>query len=115
MHTLLKYVGTVAAVVLTVHLVPGVYAPGGWLAIFLLALVWSAISLVIKPVLHILTLPITLLTFGLFALVLNALLFWFSSAIVPGFVVVGFWSALLGSIVLSILTWVIHLALTEKK
>ncbi|HWP61114.1 MAG TPA: phage holin family protein [Candidatus Paceibacterota bacterium] len=111
MHTILRYLGTVAAVLITVYLVPGISAPGGWISIFLLALVWSAISLVIKPVLQILALPITILTFGIFSLILNALLFWLAAAIVPGFTVSGFLSAFLGAIVLSILTWLIHAAL----
>lgn len=113
MHTLLRYLGTVAAVILTMYLVPGIAAPGGWLSIFLLALVWSAIMLVIKPILSILTLPITLLTFGLFSLIINALLFWLASAIVPGFTVGGFVPAFLGALVLSILTWLIHAIIPE--
>ncbi len=108
MHTLLKYLGTVAAVVLTVNIVPGISVAGGWLTILLVALVWSVITVVIKPVLGILTLPITLITFGLFSFVLNALLFWAMSVVVPGFVVAGFLPALFGALVLSILTWLIH-------
>jgi len=107
MHTILRYLGTVAAVLLTVNIVPGISA-GGWETTLLVALVWSVIVTVIKPVLKILTLPITIITFGLFSLVLNALLFWTMTFIVPGFVVAGFLSALLGALVLSILTWLIH-------
>ena len=114
MHMLLRYLGTVAAVILTIYLVPGVAAPGGWVTIFLVALVWSAISLTIKPILHLLALPITILTFGLFALVINALLFWLVAAIVPGFMVGGFMSALVGSIVLAILNWLIHAAIKPR-
>lgn len=108
MHTILKYLGTVAAVYLTVSLVPGITVLGGWVTILLIALVWSVISMVIKPVLGILTLPITILTFGLFSFVLNALLFWAMALIVPGFFVAGFLPALLGALVLSILSWLIH-------
>src|SRR3989344_6321465 len=113
MSILLRYLGTVAAVILTIYIVPGVDAPsltgeGGWVTVFLVALVWSAISLTIKPILHILALPITILTFGIFALVINALLFWLVGLLVPGFVVEGFFPALLGLIVLSIFTWLIH-------
>ncbi len=108
MHTILKYLGTVAAIMLTVYIVPGVVITGGWTSILLAALVWSVISMVIKPVLTILTLPITLITFGLFSFVLNALLFWAMTLIVPGFSVAGFWAALLGALVLSILSWFIH-------
>lgn len=108
MKTVLKFLGTVAAIMLTVHLVPGVSVSGGWISLFLAALVWSVISLVIKPVLKILTLPVTIITFGLFSFVLNAALFWAMTLVVPGFSVMGFWPALLGALVLSILNWLIH-------
>ncbi len=107
---LLRYLGTVGAILITIHIVPGI-TDTGWQATLLAALVWSIITLVIKPVLKILTLPITLITFGLFTFVLNALLFWFMAIIVPGFAVAGFWTALLGAFILSILTWLINLAL----
>lgn len=108
MHTILKFLGTVAAVYLTVSLVPGITVAGGWTTILLVALVWSVIMAVIKPVLGILTLPITIITFGIFSFILNALLFWALTLIVPGFVVAGFLPALLGAIVLSVLTWLIN-------
>ena len=108
MHFVLRYLGTVAAVILTVRLVPGIAIEGGWETTLLVALVWSVIMLVVKPVLSILTLPITIITLGLFSFILNALFFWAMTLLVPGFVVEGFWSALLGSLVLSIFTWLIH-------
>ena len=107
METILKYLGTVAAVVLTLSIVPGL-SSADWLTTFLIALVWSVIVVVIKPVLRILTLPITIITFGIFSLVLNALLFWAMTLIIPGFMVAGFWSAFLGALVLSLLSWLIH-------
>ena len=108
MHTILRYLGTVAAVYLTVTLVPGITTAGGWTTILLVALIWSVITMLIRPVLAILTLPITILTLGLFSFVLNALLFWAMTLIVPGFAVAGFLPALLGAIVLSVLSWFIH-------
>ena len=108
MHTVLTYFGTVAAVLLTVNLVPGIYVTGGWTTILLAALVWSVLTMVIRPVLTILTLPITIITFGLFSFVLNALLFYAMALIVPGFEVSTFLAALLGALVLSVLTWLIH-------
>jgi len=105
---ILQYLGTVAAVILTAYLVPGISTGGSWLTILLLALVWSVIVSVIKPILLVITLPITILTFGLFSFVVNALLFWAMTLIVPGFAVAGFWTALLGALVLSILSWLIH-------
>lgn len=103
-----KYLGMVAAVALTVSLVPGIEVQGGWPTIFLVALVWSVITMVIKPVLTILTLPITLITFGLFSLILNALLFWAVTIVVPGFIITSFFAAVLGAIVISILSWFIN-------
>ena len=111
MHTVLRYLGTVAAILITVYIVPGIYVTEGWLTILLAALVWSVITLLIKPVLRLLTLPITILTFGISSLIINALLFWAMTLVVPGFAVAGFWAALLGAIVLSILSWLIHMAL----
>jgi putative membrane protein len=111
MNVFLRYLGTVAAVFLTINLVGGLAARGGWLTIFLVALVWSVISMVIKPVLRILTLPITFLTLGLSSLLINTLLFCAMTLIVPGFVVANFFSAFLGAIVLSIFNWFIHLVL----
>lgn len=108
MHTILKFLGTVAAIMLTVYIVPGVLIADNWTTILLAALVWSVITMIIRPILTILTLPITIVTFGLFSLVLNAFLFWAMAAIVPGFAVSGFWAAFIGSLVLSILTWLIH-------
>ena len=108
MHTTLRYLGSVAAVVLTVSIVPGVMITGGWETTLLVALVWSVITMVIRPVLKILTFPITVITFGVFSVILNAILFWAMTLVVPGFVVAGFWPALLGALVLSILSWFVH-------
>lgn len=108
MKMVLRYIGTVAAVLLTVNLVPGITITGGWTTTLLLALVWSVIVVVVRPVLKLLTLPITIITLGLFSFVLNAFLFWAMALVVPGFIVSGFLAALLGALVLSILTWLIH-------
>lgn len=108
MHTLLRFLGMVAAVLLTVYMVPGVTISGGWTTTLLVALVWSVITLVIRPVLQLLALPLTILTLGIFSLILNALLFWAMTLIVPGFIVSGFWAAFFGVIVLSVLNWLIN-------
>ncbi len=107
MHIVLKYLGTVAGVALTINVVPGISVAGGWPTIFLVALAWSVIVMVVRPVLSILTLPITVITLGLFSFVLNALLFWAMTLLIPGFMVAGFFPALFGAIVLSILSWLI--------
>lgn len=73
------------------------------------AVVLGAFNYFLRPVLLILTLPINILTLGLFSLVINALLVMLASAIVPGFVVSGFWTAFLFAIVLSVVNWVFSL------
>ncbi len=108
MHMILRYLGTVAAVLLTINIVPGIHVSGGLVTTLLVALVWSIITIVIRPILTILTLPVTIITFGLFSFVLNALLFWAMTLIVPSFTVDGFLAAFLGALVLSILSWLIH-------
>ena len=108
MRTLLRYLGTVVAVALTVNIVPGITIAGGWSTVFIVALVWSVIMFVVKPILTILTLPITILTLGLFSFVLNVILFYAMTWVVPGFEVMGLLPAVLGALVLSICNWFIH-------
>ncbi len=108
MKTIFRVLGVGVAVALTVNVVPGVSVSGGWQTLLILAVVWSAIVAVIRPVLRILTLPITIITLGLFSFVLNALLFWAMTLLVPAFHVSGFLAALLGALVLSVLTWLIE-------
>ena len=71
-------------------------------------IVIGLVNALIKPLLFLLTLPVTIITFGLFALVLNALMLVLASALTPGFKIDGFGTALLGSILLSIVTTIFH-------
>jgi putative membrane protein len=111
MHFFLKFLAVAVAVYLTVNIVPGIEVAGGWMTLLLVSLVWSVIITVIRPILQLLALPITIVTLGLFSFILNALLFWAMELIVPGFDVTGFVPALLGSIVLSLISWFIQKAL----
>ena len=65
------------------------------------------INTLIRPILVILTLPVTILTLGLFIFVINGLLFWAVGSFVPGFHVGGFWSGVFGAIVYSIISWLL--------
>ena len=107
MSLIIHFLAIAAAVYLTANIVPGVEVTGGWTTMLLVALVWSVIITVIKPILHVLALPITIITLGLFTFVINALLFWAMEFIVPGFSVEGFIPALLGSVVLSVISGLI--------
>jgi len=97
----------VLAILLVAYLVPGVSVDGFKTAL-IVALLLGLINVTLKPVLFILTLPITILTLGLFALVLNALLLWFVASFVEGFAVDSFFAAFLGSLIISAVTWFSH-------
>ena len=71
------------------------------------ALVLGFINTLIRPVLVLLTLPVTLLTLGLFIFVINGLLFWFVGSFLRGFTVSGFWAGVFGAIVYSIISWLL--------
>ena len=78
------------------------------------ALVLGLINTLIRPLLVILTLPVTIVTLGLFIFVINGLLFWAVGSFVPGFHVAGFWSGVFGAIVYSLISWALS-ALIPKK
>lgn len=78
------------------------------------ALALALVNTLIRPVLVLLTLPVTFLSMGLFILVINALLFWLVSTLVPGFHVAGFWSAFLAAILYSVISWALSTLLLRK-
>lgn len=79
------------------------------------ALVLGLVNTLIKPVLFLLTLPVTVLTLGLFIFVLNALMFWLVANFVSGFHVAGFWSALIGALLYSLISWGLSALLLDSK
>ncbi|NHZ34917.1 MULTISPECIES: phage holin family protein [Massilia] len=78
------------------------------------ALVLGLVNTLIRPVLVLLTLPVTLLSMGLFILVINALLFWAVANLIDGFQVSGFWSAFIAAILYSIISWALSTLLLKK-
>jgi len=93
------------AVMAVAYFVPGVTVRNFWSAV-LAAIVIGLVNALIRPVLSILSLPITILTLGLFTLILNALMFWLASVFVPGFDVNGFGAAFWGSVVFWLVSWI---------
>lgn len=91
------------AVMLTAWLLPGAHVSSFWSAL-IVALILAVLNAFLKPVLVFLTLPITVLTLGIFLLVINAALIGLASALVDGFMVDGFWWAVLFSLILSIIS-----------
>jgi putative membrane protein len=98
-----RWILNAAALLLVAYLYPGVHVESFWTAVWA-ALVLGLINAVIRPILVILTLPVTLLTLGLFLFVINAFLFWLVAEIVKGFQVDGFLAALIGSVLYSLIT-----------
>ena len=91
------------ALLVVAYILPGITVASFGSAL-IAALVLGLLNTLVKPLLILLTLPITIVTLGLFLLVLNALVFWFAGSILKGFHVNGFWWALLGAFVYSIIS-----------
>ncbi len=102
-RTVIRIMLNAGALILTAGLFESIYLEGFFSAV-LAVLILALINAFIRPILLLLTLPITVLSLGLFTLVINATLFKLTSFFVPGFQVGGFWSALGGAIVYSLLT-----------
>ncbi len=107
----LKVLITAGALLLVARFVPGITVDSFTIAI-VAALVLGVLNLTVKPVLLILTLPITLITFGLFSFVLNAFMFALAAYILPGFTVAGFIPALIGSFVVTVVTTALYRVFT---
>lgn len=100
------------ALIAVANLVPGIHVEG-FLAAFIAALVLGLVNTLIRPVLLVLTLPVTVLTLGLFILVINGLLFWFAGSILRDFVVDSFWHGTMGAVLYSIFSWALSSAAAQ--
>ena len=104
MRLLLIWILNALALLTVANFVPGIHLDGfvdALIAAFFLGL----INTLIRPLLLLLTLPVTLLTLGLFIFVINGLLFWFVGSVLRGFVVDGFWFGVLGALLYSVISW----------
>lgn len=89
------------------YIVPGVSVNNLWAAL-VAALIIGLINALIRPLVLLLTLPVNVLTLGLFALVINALMFWLASTVVKGFAVVDFKAAFFGALVYWLVSWLVN-------
>ncbi|MFZ9031021.1 MAG: phage holin family protein [Robiginitalea sp.] len=112
MKFILRLLLSALAVVLLSNILPGVHVATFGIAV-IVALVLSLLNFLVKPLLIILTLPVTIITFGLFLLVVNALIILMASGLVSGFTVDGFWWALLFSLLLSLVQSILFAFLKE--
>jgi len=95
------------AILLIAYLLPSVMKTDGSMAAIAAAFVLGLVNAIVRPILVLLTLPVTVVTLGVFLFVINGLLLWLVSVIVPGFHVGGFWGAVAGSVLISVISWVL--------
>lgn len=107
MFLLLKWLLSALTLILVAYLVPGIIVASFYSAL-LAALVLGLVNALIRPILIILTLPVNILTLGLFTLVINALMFLLVSSIVKGFNVSGFWPAFFGALAMWLIGWALN-------
>lgn len=112
MRLILRWALNAAALMLLPELISDLRVDG-YAAALISALLLGLVNALIRPLLILVTLPITLLTLGLFTLVINGLLFWLVSSWVAGFHVPDFSTAFWGALVYSLLTWLVSLALAD--
>lgn len=105
MKLIAKLLVTALALLAVAKILPGVLVSGFYIAV-IVAVILGALNLVVRPILIFLTLPINVITFGLFTLVINGFLFWFVSSFVDGFDVDSFWAAFVGAIIVSIFSYI---------
>jgi putative membrane protein len=113
MGFLIRVLVNALAIFLTAAVVPGIEIRGA-LAALGAGLVLGLVNAVVRPVLLILTFPLTLLTLGLFLFVLNGLCLWLTSLVVKGFEVQGFWAAIFGALIVSVVSWVLTAFLSDR-
>jgi putative membrane protein len=114
MHFLLRLVLNALAVMLVAYIVPGVTVLNFWYAL-LAALILGIVNALVRPILALLSLPITVLTLGLFTLVINALMFWLAASLTAGFAVSGFGAAFWGALVFWIVSWFTNALIGKAK
>ncbi len=107
MSLLLRWLIGAVSLMLVTYMVPGIKVESFYTAL-IAALILGLINSLIKPILIVLTLPVNILTLGLFTLVINALLFWLAATIVKGFGVAGFWPAFFGALAMSVVSWILN-------
>lgn len=108
---LFKWLVSALAFLALPYIISGITVKGFGTAL-VLALLWGIVNVTIKPILMVLTLPLTLLTFGIFTFIINGFLLWLLGGLVKGFEVKGFLAAILGALVLSAVSsfthWMLH-------
>jgi putative membrane protein len=108
LRILLAIVANALALLATVYVVPGISFTGSWVQLLVAGAIFGVLNLVVRPIALLLSVPLLVLTLGLFYFVLNGVLLWLFSAFMPGYHVAGLWAGILGSLVIMIVNWAVH-------
>lgn len=110
---LIRWLTTTAAIVATAYLLDGIRVSGFFSAIFAGAML-GILNAFFRPIALLLTLPINILSLGLFTFIINALMLKMASGLIPGFDVYGFWTAIFGSFLISVISWLLNCFVSEQ-
>ena len=114
MRLLLIWIINALALLAIKYILPSITVDS-FVTALIVAVVLGLINTLIRPIFVLLTLPVTILTLGLFLFVINGLLFWAVGSFVPGFHVDGFWAGVFGAIIYSLISWALSALLLSKK
>jgi putative membrane protein len=110
---LLRWLILTVSILLASYIIEGIRV-GGFFSAFFAAAILGVLNAFFRPVLLILTLPINILTLGLFTFVINAMLLKMAAGVITGFEVYGFWSAVLGSLIISLVSWFLNSFMNDQ-
>lgn len=110
---LIRWLTATVAIVATAYLLDGIHVSGFFPAVFAAA-VLGILNAVLRPIALLLTLPINILSLGLFTFIINALMLKMASGIIPGFGVYGFWTAIFGSLLISFISWLLNSFISDQ-
>lgn len=106
MSILLSIIGNAIALYATT-VVPGITFVGSFLTLLVGGVIFGLFNLIVRPIATLLSAPLLILTLGLFYFILNGILLWVAARFIPGYAVSGLWAGILGSIVITLVNWVV--------
>jgi putative membrane protein len=115
MRILLSIVFNAVALYATALVVPGISFHGNWVMLLVAGGIFGLFNLIVRPVAMLLSLPLLIVTLGLFYFVLNGILLWVASFFLPGYNVAGLVPGILGSLVFTIVNWALHALFAPKR
>ena len=113
MGLLIRWLILTVAIIIASYLLEGIHI-GGFFSAFFAAAILGILNALFRPVLIIMTLPINILTLGLFTFIINALMLKMASGVIPGFEVHGFWTAVFGSLIISFVSWILNSFISDR-